>query len=318
MGLLEEIKSSAKQSGSNLRKTFYVKDGEKRRVRFLTEFEDALKIPWVNCYEKNINCPNPEFFGKTNIYADDPDCNCSEKNVMLLWQVYDYEANEVKLFIYKANNCSPVFSLADGYELHNKTILDRDYTISCIGKQQNRVMTAHAMDKSIFRQRPKKLSMQSIKKILQEAYAKSNGNVETNEETTDYAEMTAKELYNLCSEKGIEAETRQPRSYYVTLLEEHAEEEALKNNYEEDDWGEDGEEIDKYSSMTAKQVYDLCVQAELDPPKRKEKEFYIDLLKKSEEEEEEVVWEEVKDEWADEEEDEWKDMPDPEDELPFQ
>lgn len=316
MSLLTEIKNSAKQTGSNLRKTFYVKDGEKRRVRFLTDFEDALKIPWVNCYDKNINCPNPEFFGKANVYANDPDCNSSEKNVMFLWQVYDYEANEVKLFIYKANQCSPVFSLANCFELYG-TILDRDYIVSCDGQQQHKVMNVLGMDKSTFRQSAKKISTQNIKKILHEAYAKFSGDVGDDFEENAYAEMSAKELYNLCDDKGIEAEIKKPRSYYVALLEKHDEEEALENNYEEADWGEDGEEIDKYSSMTAKQVYDLCVQAELDPPKRKEKEFYIDLLKKSEEDKEEV-WEEVEDEWADEEEDGWEDMPDPEDELPFQ
>ena len=55
-------------------------------------------------------------------------------------------------------------------------------------------------------------------------------------EENDYESMSAKELYKLCEERGIDCKPRKSKEYYIDLLEEADE--------DSDDWGEDEEEDD--------------------------------------------------------------------------
>ena len=59
---------------------------------------------------------------------------------------------------------------------------------------------------------------------------------EDDEEVIDYSEMSAKELYNLCKERGIEAKPKKPAKFYINLLEEY--------DSAQDDWGEEDEDGD--------------------------------------------------------------------------
>lgn len=308
MSLLAEIKRDAKKSGGGLSKVFFVKDGEKRRVRFITDFEDAIKIPWISCYDKNIGCVNPEYFGKTNPYKDDPDI---KEDTMYLWQVKDYDSNTVKPFMYKANNCSPVFNLAAEYEIRG-TITDRDYVITCNGVGAQRKMPVISMDKQKLREPIKKLSKEQINKILIDAYSKYQGQQEIEQE--NYVEMTPKELYNLCVKREIEAERKKSKAYYVSLLEEYDEQQAAQTGFddEEDDWGDDEEETKQdYEDMSAKELYNLCVERKIEAQTKKKPIYYITLLEEDdrmkqkdlewdEEQEEEDSWDE-EDEWEDDE-----------------
>ena len=56
-------------------------------------------------------------------------------------------------------------------------------------------------------------------KISKESLADAIDSVEQTEENeVDYSAMKAKQLYDLCVEKGIEAEKQQSREYYINLL----------------------------------------------------------------------------------------------------
>ena len=50
--------------------------------------------------------------------------------------------------------------------------------------------------------------------------------------------MSAKELYKLCKEREIDAETRKPAKYYINLLEEY--------DKAQDDWGEGEEDEEEW------------------------------------------------------------------------
>lgn len=58
-------------------------------------------------------------------------------------------------------------------------------------------------------------------------------------EANEYAGKTAKELFTLCKERGIECKPKQKADAYIALLEE-----ADKADEEDDDWGEDDSESD--------------------------------------------------------------------------
>lgn len=310
MSLLDDIKKDAKKSGGGLGKIFFVKDGEKRRVRFLTDFEDAIKIPWLNCYAENINCPNPEWYGKTNPYSGNEDVR---EDTMYLWQVYDYDSNSVKPFVYKANNCSPVLNLANMYETFG-TIVDRDFVIACNGKGADRAMPVINMDKAKFRQKVSKLSSKKIKELIVAAYSKFQGEVE---EEPQYADMSTVELYKLCKERDIDAEKKQPKAYYVGLLERWDEENNMQSGFDDDDEWDDEKENSDYEAMTAKELFKFCKEREIETKPRLSKEEYIKLLEEDdagseddewgEDNEDEDGWGEDPEEW--EEDDEEKELP---------
>lgn len=103
------------------------------------------------------------------------------------------------------------------------------------------------------------------------------------EEVTDYKGMKAKELYDLCVEREIDAEKRKPATYYIELLSEYDAEQEL----------DEDESI--YASMTAKELYLKCKASGIKIEQKLDKQEYIDALEAAEDED--------ADGWEDEEED---------------
>ena len=167
MGLVDSIKRDAKKSGQNKSKFMYFREGTKTRIRFLTDMDDGMEVIFHDSFEKGINVPCQEIF--------DRDCNYCEMEGLrtrsqYIWSVYDYEAKEVKLFMFAVNNCSPIPALMAMYENYG-TLVDRDYIISVTGKAQNKAFTVIPMDKVKFRnEKAKPYSEKSILKMLDKAF----------------------------------------------------------------------------------------------------------------------------------------------------
>lgn len=243
MGLVDKIKSDVKKSGSNKSKIFYVRDGQKARVRFLTDMDDGIEVVMHDSYERGINVPCREHFGKSCKYCEDESLRTRSNYA---WPVYNYETNEVQILMYPVNNYTPVPALMAMYETYG-TITDRDYVIGVTGKQQNKSFSVIPMDKVKFRNsKAKPLSESAMLKIIDKAWpdedadddekpskkckAEDNDSWDEEEESA-YDEMSAKELYKLCKERGIEVEPKKPAKFYVNLLEE--------DDKANDDWGDE-------------------------------------------------------------------------------
>lgn len=248
MGLLDSIKADAKKTGGNKGKFIYFREGQKQRIRFLNDMEDGLQVTFHDSYERGINVPCQELFGRTCPYCEDEGIRT---RTQYIWSVWNYESKEVQLFMFPVNNCSPIPAIVAMYESYG-TLMDRDYVISVTGKQQNKSFSVVPQDKVKFRNvKAKPYSKSAILKMLDKAFPcdavddeddsddeeeaprkkkKSSG------EDVDYSEMTAKELYKLCKERDIEAEPRKPSKYYTRLLEEY--------DKAQDDWGDEEEEED--------------------------------------------------------------------------
>lgn len=314
MGILDDIKSQAQNSGSAFKKTFYAKDGDSKRVRFLIDFEDGIKVPWLDCYARNINCPNPEYFNKTNPWEDDPDV---KQTYMYMWQVYDYDAGETKLFLYKISQCTPIPHLNAIYKTHG-TLLDRDINISCIGAQTNKTMPCVSLEKSKFRQRAKLLSNKAVNDILSEMYKRDlQGSDDAPEDK--YEGKTEVQLYNMCKERDIECKTRQDKAYYVDLLETYEEDNAADNTgfmndpepEEDDGWDEELADFD-YANMKPIELYKECGNRGIKVKPKQKAPYYIKFLKKYDEEHKEVWDEEEPEEddgWGEVEEDDDSGLP---------
>lgn len=291
MGLLDRIKADAQKSGTNKAKLFFVKEGEKRRVRFLQDIDDGFEIVFHDNFDTHVNIPCQTIYGRSCEYCE---AEGLRTRSLYAWSVWDYDAKEVKLFMYPVNNCSPVsmlVSLGDTYG----TITDRDYVISTAGKQTTKSYSVIPMDKAKFRNdKAKPFSEKAALDLIDKAYPANNKDSEEYANSTDYEEKSAKELYSLCKDRDIEALPKKSQSYYVDLLLKYDEKQADDHGFEDDDWGEDGQNED-YTAMTPKELYDLCKEKNIEALPKKLKAYYINLLEE---------FNKAQEDWADEDEDE--------------
>lgn len=267
---LSKMKSEIKKSGANKGKIMFFKEGEKHRVRFLSDFEDGLEVKWHDSYALGVNVPCQEEFGRDCEYCEEEDLRTRN---MYFWSVYDYEAEEVKLIMFAVNNCTPVGALASLYESYG-TLLDRDYEITKRGSGQATQYSVVPLKERKFRNiKVKALSDEAILKIIDKAYPADNSeDVEGDEpkrkkqnktkgkkddfkkkmnepedewegeeeEEMDYESMTAQELYKLCKKSGIECKPKKTKEYYIDLLEELEDEQEDEDGWEEEEeWEED-------------------------------------------------------------------------------
>lgn len=273
MGIkLSDIKSEIKKSGSSKGKFLFFKEGVKVRVRFLTDMEDGMEIPFHDSYALGVNVPCQEMFGRECSYCENEDLRTRN---MYAWSVYDYESKEVKILMAASNNCSPVPTLVALYEDYG-TLLDRDYVIKQVGSQQNKSFSVIPQDKSKFRGGKKALSEQAILKYIDKAYPADNNDLDDDEDEEE--ERPRKN-------KGGNKTNSKPKK--------------KEPEPEEEEWEEDEEEQETdYSEMSAKELYKLCKERDLDCKPKKAKEYYIDILEEADESD--------SDDW-DEEEDEEED-----------
>lgn len=281
MGLLDSIKNDVKKSGQNKGKFIYFREGQKVRIRFLQDMDDGLELLWHDSYEQGINLPCQETFGRECEYCDDATLRTRKQ---YCWSVWNYEANEVQLFMFAVNNCSPIPSLVAMYENYG-TLMDRDYVISVSGKQQNKTFSVVPMDKCKFRnEKAKPLARKTVLKMIDKAWPDENSGGSDGSDYEDEEEQSRKRSQKKNSGKVKSKPARD-------------EEEDYEDDY--DDEVED-DEVD-YSEMSSVELFKLCKERGIDAMKRKPEKYYIKLLKENDEAHED--WdneEEEEDEWEDE------------------
>ena len=300
MNLVDKIKNDVKKSGTNKGKLFFVREGAKARVRFLNDMDDGFEFKFHDSFAKGINAICREEFGESCPLCEEDDLRTRS---MYAWSVWDYEAKEVKVFLFAVNNCSPVPAMMSMYDTYG-TMTDRDYVISVQGKQTNKTYSVVPMDKVKFRNdKATPLGKDKILKILNKAFPMDNVSDEDLEDDDDsvseYEDMSVKELYQLCKERDIECEKKKKEKYYINLLEE---DDKAAANWGDDDIDGDEDEEDEvdYEELTPKELYDICKEKELDPEKKQPKAYYIGLLEDAAEWEENG--EDDEDEWSEDDE----------------
>jgi len=70
MGILDKIKKEIKRSSSSFNEEFYLKDGDKAKVRFIRDFEEAVGIKWHDKYKAKIDTPCLEYYGQECKYCN--------------------------------------------------------------------------------------------------------------------------------------------------------------------------------------------------------------------------------------------------------
>lgn len=279
MGLLDKIKSDVKKSGQNKSKFIYFREGTKQRVRFLTDMDDGMEVVFHDSFERSINVPCQEAFGRGCPYCDDDSLRTRSQYV---WSVYNYETKEVQLFMFPVNNCSPIPALMAMYENYG-TLTDRDYVISVTGKQQNKTFSVVPMDKVKFRnEKAKAYSEKAILKMLDKAFPCDAAD----DEDEDEDEAPKKKAPKSTGKKSKKPEP---------------EVEEDEDDYDDEEWGdeEDDDKID-YSEMSPKELYDLCKERDIKAAPKKPAKFYIGLLEEYDQAHEDWAEEDDEDEWEEE------------------
>lgn len=267
---IKKIKDEIKKSGASKGKFLYFREDEKVRIHFLQEIDEGLEVVFHDSFKLGVNVPCQEVFGRECEYCEDDDLRTRS---MYIWSVYEYESDEVKLLMAAVNNCSPVPSLLSLFESYG-TIMDRDYEIVRRGKGQNTTYSVIPLKERKFRNtKAKPLSEQAVLKYIDKAYPADNSDVdeeeksskkkkkgskakntlkgrmnepeepedewedEEEEEKPDYSDMSPKELYKICCEKGIDCKPKKKKEYYLELLEDDEGEE------QEDEWEDEEEEL---------------------------------------------------------------------------
>lgn len=233
MGILDKIKAEAAKTGGSRGKFFYVKDGEKARIRFLQELDEGLEVPFHDSYAENINVPCQTIFGRECPYCGESSLRTRSQYA---WSVYNYETDEVQVLMYPINQCSPLGQFVAAHDQYC-TITDRDYVVSCSGKRQNKSFSVLPLDKLAFRNaKVKAFSREALLKNIDNAYPANlqNGSAKNkiaegedfeipfeqrNAAGADDVEQ-AKALYKQCKEKGLHVEPRKSAAYYKKQLED--------------------------------------------------------------------------------------------------
>lgn len=278
MGLVDKIKADVKKSGQNKSKFIYFREGNKVRVRFLTDMDDGMEVTFHDSFEKSLNVPCQEHFGRACPYCEDESLRTRSQYV---WSVYNYDTKEVQLFMFPVNNCTPIPALMAMYENYG-TIIDRDFVISVSGKQQNKTFSVVPMDKVKFRnEKAKPYSEKAILKMLDKAFPCD----EVEDEDDGYEDEIPKKRASksVGSKKNKKVE---PEDDYDD------------EDYDDEDWGDEEEVVD-YSEMSAKELYNLCKERGIDVKPKKPTKFYINQLEEYDAAHED--WEDEEDEWEDEE-----------------
>jgi len=273
--LLDDIKNQVKKSGANKGKIMYFASGVKTRIRFLQDMEDGMKILFHDSFEKGINVPCQEIFGKSCSHCDDEDLRHRDQ---YLWSVWDYEAKETKIILAAVNNCSPVPALVGMYETYG-TLTDRDYVITKNGKGQSTSYTVVPMDKARFRnEKAKPFSESKTLSILNKAFPDTDSDDEDEDVDDEYEEEEDKPKKN---KKKAPLPTKNKKG------KKHKDEVEEDEEEDEDFDDEDTEDEVDYSEMSAKELYKLCRGKEIKVKPKMDKEYYIEKL---EEEDEEDDW----------------------------
>lgn len=279
MGLLDNIKKDAKKSGQSKGKFTYFREGNKVRLRFLQDMDEGMEITWHDSYEQGINVPCQEHFGKDCPYCEDDSLRTRSQYA---WSVWNYETNEVQIFMFPVNNCSPIPSLVALYETYG-TLTDRDYVISVSGKQQNKSFSVVPMDKAKFRNgKAKPFSEQALLKMIDKAWPAED----TGDEDDDEDEAPKKKK----GPKKSGGKTKTKKSY--------DEDEDEDDDYSDEDFDEEEDE-DEYEDMSPKELFNLCKKRKLDAAPKKSAKYYINILREADK---------AEDDWGDDddEEDDWE------------
>jgi hypothetical protein len=235
--IYDSIKEKLENTG-NGGKIFFTTAGDKKKIRMLTDFEEALPIEYHNSpfgSEARFSHPCLKYYGKKCPHCGDKN---SKNDTLYAYSAYDYKSQEVKLFLYKANKCSPLAALMSIYDVCG-TIVDKDFTISQIGEQSSKTFNLVAGDKKQFKVDVEKLTEEEIFEIIKgDKYAYNLGDgVEEEDSDDDEDEEEVK------PKKKAKKEEVPVKNKKAPVVEDDDDDDDFDDDEEDEDEDEEEEEV---------------------------------------------------------------------------
>lgn len=171
---LDDLRAAIKKSGRSMKGLFFLRENERARIRFLDDLEENVEVKWHSKFVQGdraagVDTPCLEHFG-----LECPYCNEEVEGVRnqerYAWTIYNYENDEVQVFIYGATRNSPISAITALAEEYGN-IVDRDYVITQRGVRTDKTFNLVPRDKSAFKNsRVKPLTEEEIMAKLRAAY----------------------------------------------------------------------------------------------------------------------------------------------------
>ena len=269
MSLVDQIKQQAAKSGSNKGKFMYFKSGSKVRVRFLDNMDDGRAIKFHDSYAAGINVPCQEYFGRNCPYCDEDDIRTRDQYAWSVWDYESKDVKILMAPVNQCSPIPPLVALYDTYgTLTDRDYVitksgqqqSTSYAVVPMDKAKFKNDKAKPFSESAFKKILDKAFPCDVSsnddiddddddddetpKTKSKAKAKAKPEPEPveddddddddwadEEEAIDYKSMSAKELYKLCKERGIDVKPKKAEKYYINLLTEYDSE----NEEDEDD-----------------------------------------------------------------------------------
>lgn len=270
MGLVDKIKADAKKSGSNKGKFIYFREGTKLRVRFLQDMDDGMEVTFHDSYEQGINVPCQEHFGRSCPYCEDESIRTRSQYIWSVWNYEAKEVQLFMFPVNNCSPIPALMAMYENYgTLCDRDYVisvsgkqtTKSYSVVPMDKVKFRNEKAKAYseaqvlkmldkawpcedsgsddeddeddeDETPKRKVDKKAGKANTKKVVDEDEDEDDDWGEDDaDETPDYSEMSAKELFKLCKERGIDVKPKKPEKFYIKQLEEY--------DKAQDDWGDD-------------------------------------------------------------------------------
>lgn len=245
--LVQLMKQKIAQSGGSRSKVLYFKPDTAKRIRFLQELDTGEEFLFHSDFNNKVYelCKDPE---------DHEDCPLCQQGVTLkseyCWSVWDYDANEVRIFKSRVTSQSAAPALISMYDEFG-TIMDRDYKIKKVGAGQSSSFTVLPLEKEKFRIKAKPFNHAEMLDILIKAYP-SDSVVENEPENkkdkkTKKVRKTLKEHFtedlSYDDVKGIALDFGMTKKELKAFDEVEDLVDELFDNYEEDDLQEAYDEL---------------------------------------------------------------------------
>jgi hypothetical protein len=234
--LIQDMKETIKSSGGSKKDIFYVGADSKRRVRFLQELTEGLKLSFHAHWERGLNALCGMMDGDECPYCDTTDDELREtmKTVtMYAFSVWDYDANAVRILLYKATGASPIPWLLE-FNGEFGTIKDRDYTIKKIGKGQGSSIAVLSAEVSPFRNKKAiPFTKKQTLKLLRKAHPFDEDDVEQDEDDepkkkSSKAAKSSKSSKGSAGGKKKEEKKQSPKAMLKQLTEEELRDIAIE------------------------------------------------------------------------------------------
>lgn len=274
---LSHIKEEIKKSGTSKGKFLFFKEDTKVRIRFLTEMEEGLEILFHDSFQLGINVPCQKEFDRECEYCENEDLRTRKMYIWSVYDYESKEVKLLMAAVNNCSPVPALASLYESYgtitdrDYEIKRIgkgQNTTYSVVPLEKKRFRNEKIKALseqtilkyiDKAYPADNSEDLEEEEEESRTKRSKTKSKnknplrGNMnkpkkseedeedweDEEEETQDYEEMSAKELFKLCKNRGIDCKMKKTKEYYIDLLEEADEEDEEDWDDEEDDWEDD-------------------------------------------------------------------------------